>query len=516
MEKNNISEKKYTQAPQRFVVLHSNDIHADFQGSKQDEKLVGGISRLSGYLKKVREEFPPEKFMYLISGDMFRGSLIDSEFVGLPTVGVINALKPDAVCIGNHEIDYGITHSLLLEKIADFPVINCNVYVRFFNKRLYNPYYIKTIGKSKVLFIGVITEELSHQLLMDQTAGPYFEVRDPAEEINKVLDELDLSQFTMIVILSHIGIDADIELAKKLDPEKISAIIGGHSHTLMDKPRMVNNIPIVQAGTGTGQIGRFDVWYHPEDGSLDHYDWETVRLDEDVCPEDPFIQDAVDQMQQHIDSIYSQPVCSISEKAVNNTRNMPTPLTCFFADQIEDDFGVDLALLNAGIVRSWGMGPDVTKMDIKEAFPYKAELYKIRTNIGALRKMLNVYYSQERDWTDTNAAVLVQSKALNCIYSEETGEIIQLTLNGEEVDDEYAVFIGINDFLIKNALSMFGEEMDSMLGKGTMISPNVIEEIERNITGKENIQLHSADRFRRILKDGSVISTPEDIQKPMQ
>ena len=124
--------------------------------------------------------------MYTISGDMFRGSIIDSEYMGLSTAMIINELRPDAVCIGNHEIDYGITHSLMLEKIADFPIINCNIYVKYFDKRLYMPYYIKEIGGSRFLFIGVITEKMTNQLTMDKTVGPYIEVRDPVEEINKV------------------------------------------------------------------------------------------------------------------------------------------------------------------------------------------------------------------------------------------------------------------------------------------------------------------------------------------
>lgn len=61
----------------KITILHSNDLHGDFLAEQVDEKLVGGVSMLSGYIEKVRAEQP--NTIYVIAGDMFRGSVIDSE-----------------------------------------------------------------------------------------------------------------------------------------------------------------------------------------------------------------------------------------------------------------------------------------------------------------------------------------------------------------------------------------------------------------------------------------------------
>ena len=61
----------------KITILHSNDMHGDFLAKKIDDKLLGGVSLLSGYVNKVREE--EEHVIYAIAGDMFRGSVIDSE-----------------------------------------------------------------------------------------------------------------------------------------------------------------------------------------------------------------------------------------------------------------------------------------------------------------------------------------------------------------------------------------------------------------------------------------------------
>jgi len=58
-----------------------------------EQDLVGGISMLSGYVQKVRKE--EKNVLYAISGDMFRGSVIDSEYKGISTIEIMNLLSPD-------------------------------------------------------------------------------------------------------------------------------------------------------------------------------------------------------------------------------------------------------------------------------------------------------------------------------------------------------------------------------------------------------------------------------------
>ena len=114
-------------AKKKLVILHSNDLHGDFLPKEKDGVETGGLVRLSGYVKKVRAE--EENVIYLNAGDMFRGSIIDSEYLGLSTINLMNMLRPDVTAVGNHEVDYGIAHLLFLEKCARFPIVNADLYV---------------------------------------------------------------------------------------------------------------------------------------------------------------------------------------------------------------------------------------------------------------------------------------------------------------------------------------------------------------------------------------------------
>ena len=77
----------------KLTILHSNDMHGDFLAEQIDEKLVGEVSFLSGYGNMVRRQ--EKNVLYAIAGDMFRGSVIDSEYKGVSTIEIMNLLGPD-------------------------------------------------------------------------------------------------------------------------------------------------------------------------------------------------------------------------------------------------------------------------------------------------------------------------------------------------------------------------------------------------------------------------------------
>ena len=155
----------------KLVLLHSNDMHGDFLAEDIDDRLVGGVSMLSGYVDKVRKEEP--NTLYCIAGDMFRGSVIDSEYKGLSTIEIMNALAPDVVTLGNHETDYGISHLLFLEKCAKFPIINANLFIRTNQARLFRPHVILEVDGMKILFIGILTEEVISQTKNEGLIGSF-------------------------------------------------------------------------------------------------------------------------------------------------------------------------------------------------------------------------------------------------------------------------------------------------------------------------------------------------------
>ena len=142
----------------KFTILHSNDMHGDFLAESKgaEGNLIGGLALISGYLNKVRSE--EKNTLFVISGDMVQGSMIDTEYKGVSTIEIMNYLAPSVVTLGNHELDYGLPHLLFLEKMANFPIVNANLYIKKYNKRLMNPYLILNVDGFDIMFIGIVTD----------------------------------------------------------------------------------------------------------------------------------------------------------------------------------------------------------------------------------------------------------------------------------------------------------------------------------------------------------------------
>ena len=195
----------------KLTILHSNDLHGDFMAKEVNQELLGGVSMLSGYVDKVRRE--EKNVIYAIAGDMFRGSIIDSEYKGISTIEIMNMIAPDIVTLGNHEVDYGVAHLLFIERCAQFPIINANMYLTTNHVRLFNSHVVLEVDGMKILFIGVLTEEVLAQARQEKLVGSIVDVYEAASEIGKICNAYQTEDIDFTVLLTHIGFEEDKKLA---------------------------------------------------------------------------------------------------------------------------------------------------------------------------------------------------------------------------------------------------------------------------------------------------------------
>ena len=146
------------------------------------------------------------------------GSVIDSEYKGLSTIEIMNALAPDVVTIGNHEVDYGIAHLLFIEKCARFPIINANLYIKNTSTRLFTPYKILRMDGMNILFIGIITQDVINQTKSESLVGSFVDTAAAAAEVGKICNAHNSIDIDFTVLLTHIGFEEDRHLARQLDP----------------------------------------------------------------------------------------------------------------------------------------------------------------------------------------------------------------------------------------------------------------------------------------------------------
>lgn len=69
---------------------------------------------------------------------------------------------------------------------------------------------------------------------------------DPFMVAREMIDKLIELESDIIILVSHLGDDIDILLAKEIDG--INVIVGGHTHVPIEENIVVNDTIIVQAG----------------------------------------------------------------------------------------------------------------------------------------------------------------------------------------------------------------------------------------------------------------------------
>lgn len=437
-------EKKHLK---KLVLLHSNDLHGDFLAEEMDTRLVGGVSMLSGYVAKVRGE--EEHVLYAISGDMLRGSVIDSEYKGLSTMELMNLLAPDVAAIGNHEVDYGVAHLLFLEKCARFPLINANMYLTGSQVRLFRPHWIRTIGGMKVLFIGVLTEETLAQTRQEELIGSMIDIRDAVQEIGKVCNCYRTTDIDLTVLLTHIGIEEDKKLARALNPDwGVDLIIGGHSHTFLAEPVVEAGIPIVQAADGTNQIGRFDLLVDTEKNRVESFRWKLISIEEDTCPRDSVIEQVIQNYKKETDSKYGRIVTRFEAAYTHPVRNQETELGRIFSDIFKESLGIDIMFLASGSIRSKSVPAAFRYQDLLEVFPFDEAVYGVTVTGNQLKRMLTWMLREETFSAHTEFYQL--SRGIRVVYSREKREILSLEYEGKPVEEAQLFQIGLHEFHYEN------------------------------------------------------------------
>jgi len=479
----------------KLTLLHSNDLHGDFLAETVDDRLIGGVSRLSGYVNKTRREEP--NTIYCIAGDMFRGSVIDSEFQGVSTIEIMNMLAPDVVTIGNHETDYGIAHLLFLEKCAKFPIINSNLHIRTNNARLFKPYYIAETDGMKILFIGILTEDVISQTRHEGIIGSIVDVHEATQEIGRICNAYHAVDIDLTVLLTHIGFEEDKKLAQQLDPAwGVDIIIGGHSHTFLNEPAVVNNILIVQAGTGTDQIGRFDLLIDTDTNSVSNYHWQSVPIDASHCPKDAALEGIIAYYKLQTDEKYQRMITRFKRQLTHPSRYQETELGGLFADILQESLNLDMMFLGSGSIRSTELGPIVLLSDLAECFPYNDPVYMCRITGAQLRRMITFMLRDEA--LDGGHTEFYQfSRGVRVLYDRHNHELRKFNFRDVPIEDNHIYRIGMQHYHLMNLEYFFSVSLNeiSQNGKPRMVATSCQEILEEYLSTHQNLDRHISGRL---------------------
>ena len=260
----NVSKKKH------ITILHTNDVHSHvdaFPNDHADFPGLGGLARRAGLVDSIRKE-NPNTFLF-DAGDIFQGTPYFNFYGGELEFKLMSMLNYDATTIGNHDFDNGIDGLLAQMPYAKFNFISANYdFSNTVLDGLTEPYkiYEKDGIKVGVYGLGIKLDGLVTKQLFKET-----EFLDPYELATDMETKLkEVEKCDLVICLSHLGYEYnsqkpdDLKLAKRT--KYTDLIIGGHTHTFLDKPTIVTNaaerdVLVNQVGCFGINLGRIDFYF---------------------------------------------------------------------------------------------------------------------------------------------------------------------------------------------------------------------------------------------------------------
>lgn len=357
-----------------LTFFHTNDTHAHLKPFQRgrDKPLVGGIAHLAALLARKRKEYPDS--LLLSAGDVFQGTLFYNFFKGEVDFRCMNLLGYDAMCLGNHEFDD--YQEILLRSLGmlKFPALSANLAFSSVTElnRLVQPFVIRELAGVKVGIIGLTTDELTRLTNPKYLNGVV--VNDCVGILHNfvamIRDQVDL-----VVILSHIGLNRDLEIAATVDG--VDLIIGGHSHVALPRPVLVESplgrkVVVNQAGEWTEHLGMVRIAMDRETKKWEYLEGGLLPVGPDSGTDaeiDRLVGDYDQLVHQEVKRVIGRTkVPLIGSKEISRTRE--SNLGNLIADALRRHYRADIGLCNGGGIRTSIFGPEITIEHVLEAFPF--------------------------------------------------------------------------------------------------------------------------------------------------
>jgi 2',3'-cyclic-nucleotide 2'-phosphodiesterase/3'-nucleotidase len=254
--------------------LHGNILPIDYYTNKPDQR---GLAKVASIVRQTRKENP--QMLLLDSGDTIQGTPLEYVHVKKnpappdPMMLSMNALKYDAMAVGNHEYNFGLKTLEKARSEASFPWLSANTYNKGTDTTHFQPYLVKVVNGVRVGVLGLTTPAIPNWENVENYAG--LEFREPVAEARKWVAVLrGKERVDLVVIAMHIGIGEDLATGairpgeqpdenKALDIAKevpgIDVILMGHTHREIPDV-FVNGVLLAQANYWGLHVARVDVY----------------------------------------------------------------------------------------------------------------------------------------------------------------------------------------------------------------------------------------------------------------
>jgi len=252
---------------------------------------------------------------------------------------------------------------------------------------------------------------------------------------------------------------------------------------------------IAQAGTGSDQIGRFDIVIDDDTNRVVDYKWQFIPIDNNLAEPDKDLEKFIASFQSAVDNKYNAIVTKLATKLTHPKREIETSLGNLFADAMAEVAECEVMMVGSGSIRSKELGPIVTLKDLKACFPYDDSLTRFTVNGKQLKTMFErVMRIENRDGEGENYQI---NRRVRAVYDDGAKKLILLTIDGKEVEDDKEYTVCLQGYHVSNSTDYLGITNEELVasGKTKVITTSAYEVLEEYLKGHQNINVSVGGRL---------------------
>jgi len=428
-------------ASEDFVILYMNDPHAHYTPYSVPgiRGLSGGFAKAQTVLKQERTTASEEgsRVISLLAGDLLMGTPFSTVFRGELGALLMNRMAFDAMVVGNHEFDYGITN--LMENVRAtlrLPLLSANIRASS-GRHLFEKSHemIFPPHGSRVVIFGLTTPETPIMTMPQNVQGMIFD--DPVQTAMDFAK--DLRPEDIVIAVTHLGVNEDKRLAMACP--LIDVIIGGHSHTALFEPLLVNGVVICQAGAYAEYVGRLKVTV--ERGRVTDFQGKLIHLVPDIA-EDEDVKAVLKTFSGRMDRKLREAI-GRTEVFLEGGRSQvrsdtPSTFGNLVAYVMAQRVRAEAGLINAGAIRSGIDVGEISRESIYTALPFPNTVVKVGLRGQDLADILQ----RSLDLVEGSGGKL---HSFGITYSDSYRSRSIHEIGGEKYDPQRVYLVATNNFL---------------------------------------------------------------------
>lgn len=368
-----------------LTIIHLNDFHGYIEEHEPEgpDQAVGGLARIAGKVKELKSQ-NPDGTILLDGGDFFDAGFYSKYSGGEIVSKPYHQMGFDAIALGNHDLTWGSKAYEKLTESVGSPILAANVEDTSQDgviSKLIQPYGVIEKKGVRIGILGFTTR-------LTQVGCPekgIMNIKDATPDIEKSIKDFKSNQdVDMVVVLSHLGYDRDVEIAKNVDG--INVIVGAHSHTQLEKGEKVNDTVIVQTAGEGNYLGALNLTFDPKGKSVTSYDARVIPVTADIEP-DREVEAIMAPYMEKYKPVKDEVQGSTNQDLVMYDDNVQaTNLTNFYIDALRMDS--DFSLASMFSIRKGLKKGNITTGDLFTMYPFDNKLCKVKATGAQVLKFL--------------------------------------------------------------------------------------------------------------------------------